>query len=1127
MNAVILINQLAEQDIRLWLEQEQLRYSAPDGAMTGELIALLRQYKTSIITFLQQSEKTQLAIPQVEGSDDLAVSFAQQRLWFMQKLDPHSSALHIHTALDIKGALDVGLLEQACKTIIDRHSILRSVYYQKNGVLLQSIKAHYNWQIEQQNVNSENINQAIQTDSQQSFDLSQAPLVRCTLFHLGEQHCIASLTVHHIAADGWSLGIFVQELISIYQALVNKQNHALPALQRQYADFAAWQTSDTRQNELEEQLSYWQNQLAGVPTLDLPTNKARTAQVDNRAATVQRQIPMQGIQSLNQRFNSTLFSSMMALFSSLLYRYSQQADFCIGTPVAGRPASVLEPLIGCFINVLAIRCEPDAQLSFSEYLQTIKKSCNNALKNQDLPFEQVVQALNIPRDLSTTPLFNTMLSVQNAPFEQADLADLQVEALPSEEIIAQFDLKLTVQEQGADLFFAFEYKKALFEESFIERMADHFVALCQAASAQPEQHLQQLPIFRNETATLQNGEQNNGFNATQQSFADLPLLHSNFEKHAALTPDAIAVHYQDSALSYRELNERANQLANYLVQQGAAPGQLIAICLERSLDLMVSLLAVLKSGAAYVPVDPDFPPQRIQHIINDSQALLCISHSKHAKLFDANSTLLCLDQQNDIASFATDKPQVDISANDLAYVLYTSGSTGNPKGVMIEHASLMHYLSYANHAYMADLSASVVSSTISFDATITTLFTPFLSGKSVILCQAEDAEFNDLSRFILQDDKNYLFKITPAHLDFLGNRLNKVSSQAKHCFVIGGEQLLNRQLDKWLYHLASEASYINEYGPTEATVGCCVLKVDKQSTNNYRDYAAVPIGKPIANTQLYVLDAIGQAVPQGISGELYIAGPGLARAYLNLHDATADSFTQHDFSHDHSKRLYKTGDLVRQLESGDLQYLGRLDEQVKLRGQRIELGEIEAAIQSFADIKSAAAAMVQHGDDKRLAAWYEADSAIDESALRQHISKRLAAFMLPAAIVAVDHWPLSPNGKINKNKLPQPDWGNLNRKPYEAPSTATQKQLTEIWQQVLGVEKIGIHDNFFEMGGHSLTAAQALALAQEQFHVELPLRQLFDSPDIETIARLIDQALLEQQILQTDDSEEESESFIL
>src|SRR5690554_387810 len=986
MNAVTLINQLAEYDIRLWLEQEQLRYSAPDGAMTVELMALLRQHKSSIIAFLQQSEQTQLDIPLVDAEHDLPVSFAQQRLWFIQKLDPSSSALHIHTALDIKGALNVDRLEQACRLIIERHSILRSHYHQKNGVLLQAIQQQYNWHIQQENISADKIPHALKEDRQKTFDLHQAPLLRCTLFHLAEQHCIASLTVHHIAADGWSLGIFVQELISAYQAFSQQQTPKLPLLQRQYVDFAAWQTSTQRQQQLQQQLHYWQQQLAGVPTLDLPTTHTRKAQTDNRAGNIQRQLPAQGLLQLNKRFNSTLFSSMMALFSSLLYRYSQQADFCIGTPVAGRPASMLEPLIGCFINVLAIRCEPSGKLSFSEHLQAIKKSCNDALKHQDLPFEQVVQALNIPRDLNLTPLFNTMLSVQNAPFEHAEIAELRVEAINSEEISAQFDLKLTVQENDDQLMLAFEYKKALFAESFIQRMADHFMVLCQAACAQPEQSLQQLPLVNPDKSARLFCDQTEHSNSNQRTFNTLALLHSNFEHQATLTPNAVAVSYQETSLTYLQLNQRANQLAHHLLQQGAAQGKRIAICLERSLDLMVSLLAVLKSGAAYVPVDPDFPLQRIQHILKDSQALLCISHSKHADLFNERSHLLCLDQQAMLASLPTHNPQNIIDPSDLAYVLYTSGSTGTPKGVMIEHASLMHYLSFANQTYMAGLSASVVSSTISFDATITTLFTPFLSGKSVILCQADDHEFNDLAGFILQDTKNYLFKITPAHLDFLANRLSHVSSQAKHLFIIGGEQLLNRQLDKWLYHLAPEASYINEYGPTEATVGCCILKLDKQSTNTYRELAAVPIGKPIANTQLYILDATGQPVPQGIPGELYIAGAGLARAYLNLEDATRERFIPHALSPSQTKRLNKTGDLVRQLESGDLQYLGRLDEQVKLRGQRIELGEIEAALQSFVGIKSCAAGMVQHANDKRLMAWYEAKEPINEAALRQHIA---------------------------------------------------------------------------------------------------------------------------------------------
>lgn len=1127
MNAVTLLNELAQQDIRLWLDGEQLRYSAPDGAMTPEVIQLLRQHKPAIIQFLQQSENQQTTIPSADYSKPLPVSSAQQRLWLVQQLEPNSHALHIHTALAIKGNLNQAYLEQACFAIIQRHAILRTSYYQENGKLYQKIHEQLDWQLVEQVIAPDALEAAIQQERNQAFDLGHVPPLRCTLFKLAEQDFVLSFTVHHIAADGWSLGIFVQELVQHYQALLENKNSNVAKLERQYADFATWQISEQRQNQLKQQLDFWQKELAGVPNLSLPSSVARQTNHDNTANVLQWTIDGSAVQALNKQFGSTLFATMTTLFSILLQRYSLQHDFCIGTPVAGRSASALEPLIGCFINVLAIRCELDNTLRFSDYLLASKARCNQALAMQDVPFEQVVQSLQLPRDLSITPIFQTMISVQNTPFTYQALSGLSINELVIANAEAQFDLKLTVREDGEQIDLAFEYKKALFDPIFIQRMSAHFTALISDACSHPNKPLAELTLYPASHLSQQLSLGKQGFNDTQVALADTPIFPLAFQQQAQQTPDAIAVRNQDSQLSYQQLNQRANQLAHYLIEHGAKPGLFIGVCMQRSLDLMVSLLAVLKTGAAYLPLDPDLPENRLHFMLDDSQAQLVLCQQALQNVLPSNQTILAI-EQFDGQAYSSDNPECSIATNDLAYVLYTSGSTGNPKGVLIEHLGLYNYLDYAKQHYLSDIDASIVSSTINFDATITTLFTPLLCGKTVILTAANDEDFQQLATFIFNDTHNYLFKITPAHLELLASQHANAATQQAHYFILGGEQLLTSQVSKWLNQLTPNAQFANEYGPTETVVGCCVLSFN-QRDYHYASNAAVPIGKPIQNTHLFVLDESGNPVPQGIPGELYIANLGVARGYLNLDDKSQHNFLANRFSADSYARMYRTGDLVRQLPNGDLQYLGRIDQQVKLRGQRIELSEIEHFIQQFPGIQTCVADIRLHNEDKRLVAWYSANHAIDEDALKRLISQQLPNCMHPAAIVQVNEWPFSVNGKISRNKLPNPDWNQINRHEFIAPQTETQLRLAAIWQQVLGLESIGITDNFFEIGGHSLTAAEALAIAQQTFKVDLPLRKLFETPTIQAIASLLDDALIAQKILEqtVTADDEESESFIL
>ena len=1128
MNAVTLINRLAEQDIRLWLDDGRLRYSAPDGAMTDEVIAELRENKEALVQFLSQSARNQDVIQPVDHTVAQPASFAQQRLWFVHQLDPGNNAYHIHATLRIKGRPDTALLEKACRKIIQRHAILRSRYEQKAGKLVQIIEPDVDWQLATTDSDEDTACQAIARQLHQPFDLSYTPPLRCTLFRLADDDYLFSFTVHHIAADGWSLGLFIRELVMLYKAYSQQQPSPLPDLPLQYVDYAVWQNSENHQQRLQQQLHYWQQQLAGTPNLELPLKAARSLNTPADAAIIEQHLDKtlsgQLLDSC-QKNDVTLFMLMMALFSTLLHRYSRQTDFCIGTPIAGRSSSRLESMIGCFLNVLAIRCEPASESTFSEYLQTIKTRSSEAFANQDVPFEQVVQALDLPRDPSLTPLFQVMLSIQNTPSVEDKLPGLDISPYQATTPAAQFDLKLTVQEQENGIALAFEYKTALFEADTIAAMNKHLTALCRSVCQTPDAPLHKLNLFGSQPLDEILGLRPGGFNDTAATLPDNLLLHQLFAEQADKTPDALAVSDEKQALTYRVLDEQSSQLANWLIAQGHQPGELIGVCLYRSIHMSVALLGILKTGCAWVPFDPDFPTERLRFMAEDTHTPLLICDAQSRAVAESVSEhILCM---ADMPHKAMDKsrPAITVADDALFNVIYTSGSTGTPKGVMVPHRGIANRLLWMQKHYPLAAHNTVLQKTpYSFDVSVWELFWPLICGSHYHFAEPDSHKDPARLRDLIIEKNIHTLHFVPSMLGSFLATAGVEQCQSLRQVFCSGEALQNQHVQDF-YRRLSQARLHNLYGPTEAAID-----VSWHDCKAHEQQPSVPIGRPIANTQLHVLDEHLNPVPDGIAGELYIGGVNLARGYLNREQLTADTFINNPFARNShpSPRLYKTGDLVRMNRQGELLYLGRLDHQVKLRGLRIELGEIEAALQSDSRIRDVVVCAWQNGGDAHLAAYYLADEAIASDHLRQHLARRLPTYMVPAAFIHMPEWPLSPNGKISRNRLPRPDWNTINRKPYVAPQSDTEKQLVAIWQGVLGVEKIGIHDNFFELGGHSLSATQALAEARQQFAVELPLRQIFENPTIAAIAALIDEALLEQQVFAEDEADnDDSESFIL
>lgn len=1121
MNVVSLITRLAARDVRLWQENGNLRYSAPDGAMTQEMINELRTAKADIIAFLQQSESARsIQLPAADRSKPLPASYAQQRLWFIHQLDPANTAYHIHVALRIHGKLDAGLLGQACSEIVRRHEILRTRYVQQGGMVQQVIESPFAVTITTESLAAGELPRALHNELHTPFNL-QGRIFRIRLWQMADKDFALSFTIHHIAADGWSLGIFVNELVQLYESLRRGQPAPLPELPRQYADYVIWQQQDSARHE--QQLDYWKQQLAAAPNLNLPYDAAPGAGSGNEGGFVASRLEapvLEKLQQLNKAEGTTLFMSLLATLAVVLHRYSQQQDFCIGTPVAGRSVSQLEPMIGCFLNVLALRCQPQPGQSFRAFLHAVKNTCSAAFANQDVAFEHIVQEVAQERDLAITPLFQVLLSLQNAPVTAISLpGGLDIAPIEDTEADAQLDLSVTVREEDGKLQLRLVYKKSRFHPSTIERLCTHWVRLLESAAGNPDQRLADLPLLSPAELRLQ--EERHKATLRQTGFE---AVHERIGHCARTTPDATALVFAGAVLTYRQLDEKANALANTLLEQGITPESLVAIYQRRSLEMVISILAILKAGAAYVPIDPDQPTSRTAEILDACQPAAVVAGTSSVEdlpdtLRPIRFTHHDLDQGNIQAPPGITRPE------QLAYVIFTSGSTGKPKGVMIEHASLCNHMLWMLDEFGFTRQDRFLQKTpFVFDASVWEFFAPLMSGATLVI--AEPGQHRDPAslRDLTHQQQITVLQFVPSLLKAFLDSRDTLSCPSLRQVFCGGEPL-STELAHDFYSRFPGASLVNLYGPTETTI-------DSSFSRCQPDDMRITIGKPIWNVAYHILDAGLNYLPDGLPGELYIGGACLARGYLNRDDLTKSSFIPGPEPATPHNRLYKTGDLVRYLPDGNYEFLGRVDHQVKIRGLRIEPGEIENRLQALPDIRECVVIAINkdnNPDNQHLVAYcIPAAEELDMPRLRHELLQQLPQYMVPSFFIPVASWPLSANGKIDRKALPAPDWTQLGRREYVAPTTGTEATLAAIWAEVLGVEQVGIHDSFFELGGHSLTATQAIARAQEAFAVEVPLREIFENPTIAAIAGLVDKALLEQAVFSnTTATDDDSESFIL
>ena len=1106
------ICQLKNLSINLETDGDRLRCHAPEGALTPTLRQEIAKRKTEIISLLQEAKQAkiseQLVIQPVPRDCELPLSFAQQRLWFVQQLSPDNDSYNMLEVLRLDGALNIAALEQSLNELVRRHEILRTTFPTVDGKPIQKIApattlnlSIHDLQGLSADEQTTQIQQIAESQASAPFNLAFGPLVQFTLLQLSLKEYVLLLKMHHIIYDGWSLNIFFGELSQLYAAFTQGLPNPLPELSIQYADFAFWQRQWLTGEVLERQVNYWQKQLAGVPpVLELPTDKPRppiqTFQGAAKSLVLDRELT-QRLQHLSQESDATLFMTLLAAFLVLISRYTGQPDIIVGSPIANRNSPQIEQLMGFFANTLALRGNLSNNPSFAEFLAQVRQTTLSAYAHQDLPFEMLVEKLQPERDLSRNPLVQVMFSLQNAPQSSGNLSGLNIQNMPLPiGVRARFDLEVNYWEVPGGLEGVWCYKTDLLEADTITRLAQHFQTLLQAIVANPQARISELPLL----SPAQRHQLLVEWNDTQTDYSHDKCIHQLFEEQVERNPDAVAVVFKDEQLTYYELNCRANQLAHYLQSLGVGSDELVGICLERSTNMIVGLLGILKAGGAYVPLDPEYPQERLSFMFRDAQiSVLLTQQSFVNKLPNHTAKVVCLDSDAHlIEECSQDNAITHVQSTNLAYVMYTSGSTGQPKGVEVVHRGVNRLLFGANYVYLDATQTFLQLAPISFDACTFEIWGALVHGAKCVLFPGTIPTSQNLRQEIDKHGITILW-LTAALFNSIIDDDSQALSGIKQ-LLIGGEALSISHVRKALEHLPF-TQIINGYGPTESTTFTCCYPIPRQIDANIE---SIPIGCPISNTQVYILDAYLQPVPIGVPGELHIGGAGLARGYLNRPELTDEKFIPKPFEAGGS-RLYKTGDLARYLPDGNIEYLGRIDNQVKIRGFRIELGEIEAVLSQHKDVQVACVIVREDSPgEKRLVAYVvpQKQVTLTISELRQFLANKLPGYMIPNAFVILESLPLTPNGKVDRHALKAPSQTRDSDKFIEARNKLELK-LVQIWSKILKVDKIGVHDNFFDLGGHSLLASYLMAEIKQQFSKDLPLTTLFQNPTIEQLATII------------------------
>jgi amino acid adenylation domain-containing protein len=1065
------------------------------------------------------SQKTQsLPITPAPRDGDLPLSFAQQRLWFLDQLAPNNPFYNISNATMLEGKLDLGVLELVINEIVRRHEVLRTRFEVKAGAPVQVIDEWEPRKLEVVDLigmtreeREEEAGRIVRGESEVGFDLSRGPLIRLKVLKVAEEEHLLLYTMHHIVSDGWSMEILIREIGTLYQAYSANEKSPLPDLEIQYADYAVWQRNWLQGAALERQLSYWQERLAGIEELELPIDHPRPAVRSHRGSrqyfVVEWELTRK-LRDLSQQEEASLFMTLLGGFDIVMSRYSGQEDVALGTDIANRNRAEIEGLIGFFVNQLVLRVEVRARESFRELLKRVRGVCLGAYAHQDAPFEKLVEELQPERDLGKSPLFQAKLIWQNAPREGLKLEGVRLNdsdrvQTAGETPTARGDLKVAITDVGHELVGAVTYSRDLFEEETIKRLMRHYINVLRRIVEGGERPICELSLFDDQEREQILVE----WNETRKPYPDDRRVHELFAEQAERTPDRMALVCDGQGLSYRELDRRANQLARYLQGLGVGPEVAVGLCLERSLEMVMALLGVLKAGGAYLPLDPEAPLERVALMLEDAGVGVVLTQRRlEERLPSFWGQTICLDVEWErISQESESEPESEVVVGNPVYVIYTSGSTGRPKGVVIQHRSLANYTHHmCQRLGVAEVGSEGLQfatvSTITADLGNTCIYPSLLSGGCLHILSYQVATDGIRFEEYLKWNPIDVLKIVPSHLGALLGSQPNVGKRHPEKYLIFGGEALSYELVERIRERGAKCEVINHYGPTETTIGSLTASVSmKIEQEKERRGGTAPIGRPISNTEIYILGRELEPAPVGARGELYIAGVGVAREYRGGPDLTAERFIPNLFSQEGGERLYRTGDVCRYLSDGKIEFIGRADNQVKIRGYRIELGEIEAVLDEHGSVKQSVVVVSEdENGDRRLIA-YVVGAEVTTVELQKYLKERLPEYMTPSAIVALEKMPLTPNGKLNRRALPAPDGAPYNAREYEAPVGATETAIARLWAELLKVERVGRYDHFFELGGHSLLAVSLIErMRREGLHCDV--RALFATPTLTEFA---------------------------
>ena len=1036
-----------------------------------------------------------LVIPRRPNRDFAPLSFSQLQMWVIDRMTAGNPAYNLPVGYRLRGPLNPAALEDSFNEVIRRHEVLRTTFVVENDEPLQYIQPECRIRIDFKELDPDTAESRLQLlaaeEALKSFDLSRLPLIRVSLFKIGEAEHVLIINLHHIVVDGMSIGLVLNEVDVFYRAFTSGKTAYPPQLVLQYPDFALWQRQAMDNGAYADQLRFWRTQLSGeLPVLELPADSSRPILQSFRGSNVLLDLPptlVRGLTSLGAREGCTFFMIVLAAFQVLLHRYSGAEEIVIGTPVALRDPGTVGSLIGNCLNMVALRCDLSGNPDFIELLQRSRNTALNAFSNADLPFETLMKHLKIERSPSRNPLFQVMLQV--LPASAPTIGELEITNFRFDLKVAQFDLALHLYEEAGGQHVRFEYCTDVFRAEMVEKFSLALVRLLQAVVANPHQKVSALPIM----SESEKHQVIRAWNKTSKDYPRQQCLHNLFERTAKRAPNRVAVECAGQSLTYAQLNAKANRLANHLRKSGVQPESCVGVFLERSLDLIVGLLGILKAGATYVPMDPSFPPERLAWMMEDAGVFLLLTDTRLLKdLSRPGLKTVCLDAEREaIEQDVSDDPGVFVRPSSLAYIIYTSGSTGKPKGVMIEHRSVVNFLlSMQEEPGFDENDVLVAVTTISFDIAALEVFLPLISGGRLVVASKNEVVDGTALLEKIASSGATVFQATPATWKLMLEAGWETTSGLKMlCGEALPRELANRMLQRG-------AELWNMYGPTETTIWSSVDRVQPGTD-------PILIGRPISNTQIYIVDKQMEPVPRGVVGELLIAGDGLSRGYRNRPDLTAERFIETSFL-DPGNRVYRTGDLARFRPDGRAELLGRLDHQVKVRGYRIELGEIEKVLSQHQSIKDTVVVTQEDQDGNKCLVAYcipVTGGRLKSGELAQFLQRKLPDYMLPFCFVEIEAFPVTPNGKIDRKAFPRSESITLEaRAPFVEPEGELEQRLADIWKRALRKRVIGANDNFFDLGGHSLLAAQVFAQMERQIGVKLPLALLFQAPTIRQLA---------------------------